>query len=244
MKVVLWVLSLWYQNHTAERFLLQFLPPLLSPPYHVWTSSKQVMISVRRYLCGAFCMVSQDWWPYLLSGYHQGTASEEEHQPFDITFASKINFIKWVSSNIFGYDWKRRWLEKEFIQEYRAMHDLSWIMTLSAVMFKNETILNSYPLWTMKTVTKTTTSYCTFIPYTTGNKQVHTEHCSYWWPAAKAQGHQYPQCSLFCVSFIQKSNLPISVSQESIFLEFRKSLPPWYLLCSIAAYLILGILYS
>ena len=32
--------------------------------------------------------------------------------------------------------------------------------------------------------------------YTTGNAWVHTQHCNYWCPGAKAPGHQYPQCWL------------------------------------------------
>ena len=33
-------------------------------------------------------------------------------------------------------------------------------------------------------------------PWTDGNAWVHTHHCSYWCPGAKAPGHQYPQCWL------------------------------------------------
>ena len=33
-------------------------------------------------------------------------------------------------------------------------------------------------------------------PWTVGNIWVHTEHCSYWCPGAKAPGHQQPQCWL------------------------------------------------
>ena len=30
--------------------------------------------------------------------------------------------------------------------------------------------------------------------WTCENAWVHTQHCGYWWPGAKAPGHQYPWC--------------------------------------------------
>ena len=33
-------------------------------------------------------------------------------------------------------------------------------------------------------------------PWTAGNTWVHSQHCGYWYPGAKAPGHQYPQCWL------------------------------------------------
>ena len=38
-------------------------------------------------------------------------------------------------------------------------------------------------------------------PWIAGNLLEHTQHCGYWWPGAKAPGHQYPQCwpNIHCI---------------------------------------------
>ena len=48
---------------------------------------------------------------------------------------------------------------------------------------------------------KNVTSLDKLNPWTTGNTWACTQHCSYWWPGAKAPGHQYQQCwqNIHCI---------------------------------------------
>ena len=48
-------------------------------------------------------------------------------------------------------------------------------------------------------------------PWTTGNTRVHTQHCSYWCPGAKAPGYQYPRCwlNIHCIWLVSYRNITI-----------------------------------
>ena len=67
-----------------------------------------------------------------------------------------------------------------------------------------------------------------FIPQRAGNAWVHTHHCGYCWPGAKAPGQQYLQCWMNIISFgpiLYQNSTFIMNDTKKIKSHFEKSNP-------------------